>query len=267
MKSGGGGATRKSAPDGNLIRYNSIITPKVILNKFQNLMTRRYAFTLAEVLITLGIIGIVAAMTLPSLIGNYQKKQTAMQLKKVYSLMQQALQRAEVDYEAFEYWDFTLSGSDFSDRYIKPYYKIITDYDKTDFPDEYHTTCNQGGNCDGYGTFSTTSKIILTDGTLLAINHSSTRAEQATHFMTIITDLNGFKKPNKYGRDIFMFSIQPERGVMPYGVGNLAGEEQTDKYDRYYLLNGGLRGCNKDGIFCAALIMMDGWEIKDDYPW
>ena len=125
MEFRGGGATRKSAPDGNLIRYNSVITPKVILNKFQNLKKYRYAFTLAEVLITLGIIGIVTAMTLPSLIGNYQKKQMAMQLKKVYSLMQQALQRAEVDYEAFEYWDFTLSGSDFSDRYIKPYYKIL----------------------------------------------------------------------------------------------------------------------------------------------
>ena len=44
-------------------------------------MTKK-AFTMAEVLITLGIIGIVAAMTLPSLVGNYQKKQTAMQLKK-----------------------------------------------------------------------------------------------------------------------------------------------------------------------------------------
>ena len=42
------------------------------------------AFTLAEVLITLGIIGIVAAMTLPTLIGKYQKKQTVTQLKKAY---------------------------------------------------------------------------------------------------------------------------------------------------------------------------------------
>ena len=47
------------------------------------------AFTLAEVLITLGIIGIVAAMTLPTLIGKYQKKQTVTQLKKSYTEISQ----------------------------------------------------------------------------------------------------------------------------------------------------------------------------------
>ena len=49
------------------------------------------AFTLAEVLITLGIIGIVAAMTLPSLIANYQKKVTVNRLKQAYSMINQAL--------------------------------------------------------------------------------------------------------------------------------------------------------------------------------
>ena len=44
------------------------------------------AFTLAEVLITLGIIGIVAAMTLPVVIGNYQKKVTAAKVKKFWNL-------------------------------------------------------------------------------------------------------------------------------------------------------------------------------------
>lgn len=52
--------------------------------------SRKIAFTLAEVLITLGIIGVVAAMTLPSLITNYQEKQRVSQLKKVYSALSQA---------------------------------------------------------------------------------------------------------------------------------------------------------------------------------
>ena len=43
---------------------------------------RKYAFTLAEVLITLGIIGVVAALTMPALIGHYKKVQTIAQLKK-----------------------------------------------------------------------------------------------------------------------------------------------------------------------------------------
>ncbi len=44
------------------------------------------AFTLAEVLITLGVIGVVAAMTMPSLVANYQKKVWVNQLKKLYQL-------------------------------------------------------------------------------------------------------------------------------------------------------------------------------------
>ena len=230
-------------------------------------MTKK-AFTIAEVLITLGIIGIVAAMTLPSLVGNYQKKQTAMQLKKVYSLMQQAHRRAEADYESVQYWDFSLDGKEFSERYIKPYYKIITDYDKTEFPEDYHTHClKDGRECDGFGSFTTASKIILVDGTLLAIHRAGTGGENNTVFITIIVDINGLKKPNKYGRDIFMFSVQPANGVLPYGVGNLAGLTQTASYDRQLLLNRESRSCQKDGIFCAALIMTDNWEIKDDYPW
>ena len=48
-------------------------------------------FTLAEVLITLGIIGVVAAMTMPSLIQNYRKKEATTRIKKFYSMMSQAV--------------------------------------------------------------------------------------------------------------------------------------------------------------------------------
>ena len=58
------------------------------------------AFTLAEVLITLGIIGVVAALTLPALIANYQKQVIKEQFKVAYSLMQQAWKKAEVDFGA-----------------------------------------------------------------------------------------------------------------------------------------------------------------------
>ena len=51
------------------------------------------AFTLAEVLITLGVIGVVAAMTMPSLVANYQKKVWVNQLKKTVSVMNQAFQK------------------------------------------------------------------------------------------------------------------------------------------------------------------------------
>ena len=61
-------------------------------------------FTRAETLITLGIIGIVAAMTLPVIVGKYKKQVTVSHLKKFYTTMNQALKRSEVDNGEFKYW-------------------------------------------------------------------------------------------------------------------------------------------------------------------
>lgn len=60
-----------------------------IFNKNKRYIT--FGFTLAEVLITLGIIGVVAALTIPALISNYRSKVAVTQLKKMYSVMSQAL--------------------------------------------------------------------------------------------------------------------------------------------------------------------------------
>ena len=67
---------------------------------------RKLALTLAEVLIVIGIIGVVAAMTIPTLITNYQKQTTVEQLKKTYSEISQIIRRSEVDNGPVESWDF-----------------------------------------------------------------------------------------------------------------------------------------------------------------
>ena len=67
---------------------------------------RRVAFTLAEVLITLGIIGVVAAMTIPTLIANYQEKQTVSRLTKAYATISNAYQMAKVENGDFSSWGF-----------------------------------------------------------------------------------------------------------------------------------------------------------------
>ena len=59
--------------------------------KFKN------AFTLAEVLITLAVIGVVAAMTIPVLIQNYKKRVATVRLKKFVSVMEQAIKLSEID--------------------------------------------------------------------------------------------------------------------------------------------------------------------------
>ncbi len=95
----------------------------------------RFGFTLAEVLITLGIIGVVAALTLPSLLAYYQDKVVVTKVKKAYSIFSQAyvkaieanggLQKEEWDCSAFQ---DTSDGSKAARCYISymlPYIKTI----------------------------------------------------------------------------------------------------------------------------------------------
>ena len=56
-------------------------------------MKNKLAFTLAEVLVTLGIIGVVSAMTVPTLMQNYQRQSYVTQLHKTYNEISQALLR------------------------------------------------------------------------------------------------------------------------------------------------------------------------------
>lgn len=65
---------------------------------------KKNAFTLAEILITLGIIGVVAALTMPSLIQNYRKHVVETRLAKVYSVMNQAIKMTSAEYGEPTVW-------------------------------------------------------------------------------------------------------------------------------------------------------------------
>ena len=68
---------------------------------------KKLAFTLAEVLITLGIIGVVAAMTIPTLMSKYYEKQTYTRLKETYSILSQALRSVEEEYGTPDDWNLS----------------------------------------------------------------------------------------------------------------------------------------------------------------
>lgn len=193
------------------------------------------------------------------MIASYQKKETVTQLKKTYSILQQAIKRAEVDNDFMDNWDFTLSADEFNNKYIKPYLQVVREYDRDNFPSEIHNIGINGDTVDGYAGFKTNPKLILSDGAMLTIDKNSLS-------INILIDINGLRKPNRYGRDVFAFLIQPKKGIMPYTVVS----SLDDDFTREELLGSGHpKYCsrNSHGLFCSAVIMMDGWEIKDDYPW
>ena len=92
-----------------------------------------------------------------------------------------------------------------------------------------------------------------------------------TRYKAVSIDINGDKNPNQLGKDVFIFSIsKTKKSLVPYGFSDAGTSSGTFKeYDREKIKTGGDYSCNKSnkGIWCSGLIVTDGWEIKDDYPW
>ena len=84
------------------------------------------AFTLAEVLITLGIIGVVAAITIPTVIQKYQEKVTVTRLKQTYSIFSQAVELAQVDYGDINFWNKEVFQDE--QELVDLFYKRITSH-------------------------------------------------------------------------------------------------------------------------------------------
>lgn len=85
-------------------------------------------FTLAECLITLGVIGIVAAITVPMLRLKIEEKRTQIKLKKFYSVLAQATRQSIAENDEMSGWNTSLSGVDFYDTYYAKYLKTLHRY-------------------------------------------------------------------------------------------------------------------------------------------
>ena len=234
---------------------------------------KRAAFTLAEVLITLGIIGVVAAMTMPSLIQNYQKKQTVVQLKKVYNVIANALQFAKSEHGDTELWEIgsdnnIQASSDFASEYLIPYLNVIKTCG-TDSSGGCAYELKTLSDADFTSLLTNSTRFILNDGTLVFVSTSVNPPESTfPKLINIDVDINGFKRPNKMGRDYFRFAVALETTqdmYKPTGRLNASGQSQT----RETITGSDTSSCSKGkrGDYCAALIMHDNWEITKDYPW
>ena len=148
------------------------------------------AFTLAEVLITLGIIGVVAAMTLPTLINETQRKQDGVKIKKFYSIMQQAIIMSERDNGSAADWLQPAAIRD-EDGKIVDYNQAATLEIFNQYLAPYIKTVQKQQNTSPMVTFADGSTIDMTKGNCI----------------DIIFDLNGSKQPNSFGRDQFDFLL------------------------------------------------------------
>ena len=226
-----------------------------------SLLSRLAAFTLAEVLITLGIIGVVSAMTLPTLIESHNRQVVETRLEKFYSTINQAIVRAEVDFgDRSDWYQDTnnietdengkpINGSSGVEKwwntYLAPYVKTVgVDYDNGlpvfEFADGSCLKANQATAMRDWIYYTTSRDRCIK----MAGSEENSRGVCSFSFMYVPTA----DSPYFY-----------KKGFEPYKSG-WNGTESG-------LYNACKKSDNKmDKSLCGALIQYNGWKIPKNYP-
>lgn len=222
------------------------------------------AFTLAEVLITLGIIGVVASMTMPSLIQSHRRQVVEARLQKFYSTINQAITMSEGDNGNKADW-VSADTDDFFNRYLRNYLSYV----------KYDNKRVEGGN-----DFRV---VYLPDGSAFLIDiwvgfdsdGNQTFKTNGGHFIFCPNSKDCIDGVDyaKWGKKQFVFAFWPNesdtqfkyhknRGVEPY-MAHWNGEEESLYTDSSY-------GCSRESakhFYCTAIIQHNGWKIPKDYPY
>lgn len=211
-------------------------------------------FTLAEILITLAAIGIVAAITIVGLVHKYQNQQYYIKFIKAYNTLSRAYQLSVAEHGEIPSWNAPIDEWDedavdfireFFGKYMKTagYCAMFSPPDKCfakgwdkmkglsdkrtydSFYDVIH------GDREGY------EAVLLQDGSVFMTRFTGKSVINYSSRFDIVVDTNGGKGPNQYGRDIFMFRIENVFGryeLYPYGKYN-------DKTDYLAIVSGALQ--------------------------
>lgn len=168
-----------------------------------NTKNSKKSFTLAEVLITLGIIGVIATMTITVLVPKIQDMQFKEAAKEALSKANQAVQQMKID-NGGDLSGYYGNTNSFEPVFVK-YFKVAQDcglnacITNTSTSTVYKTLLGEPANT----TMGGGGQFVTTDGVFYNIYNGTWN-----NAITIMVDVNGYTKgPNMYGRDIFFFQL------------------------------------------------------------
>lgn len=234
----------------------------------------KQAFTLSETLIAIAIIGIVAALTIPNLVMKYQKHVVETRLKKAYTTFSAVINRSIAENGEPKYWSLPNLGSGNSSKntqfYVEKY--ILPYLNNAEFCDTGNTAekCGQYVGC-GWAS----QNYTLADGTMIGICAYRSDYENEDNAQINFS----FSKNKDYFRNKFEFTINYETGkLLPAYFDKTKTREDYKKgfhidNPNYNDGQGYDIACDRksDAEYnyhgCTALIWLDGFKIKDDYPW
>lgn len=238
-------------------------------------MKKKKAFTLAEVLITLGIIGIIAAMTLPTLVAKYKKLVIETSLKKTYSELQNLVKISEAANGDWHEWDGSKPITRYVEQYFAPYIHL--------------TRCNSKHQCfipiprsPFFGWYNPTATaqpgdLQETNSEFVTYNLNDGRSimfQKEYHpdlnyvTLNIIVDVNGKRGRTVMGQDVFVFSLCNFRGItdrLKVGPGASWSENfTTERLTTDCIKN--LPYVLFKGSACIHLLERNNWKFPKDYP-
>ena len=233
------------------------LNSKDFKNRKSGFIKKFFAFTLAEVLITLGVIGVVAALTMPALISNHKKKVYVTQLKKSVNTLSNGFRQmlADENVDSLEYTTllepsqsgygkFTLNPS-----VLSKYFNIVHQEDNFDSRSLiYKSLRNVTTYGHQAGGFSPCSRITTADGAQLCIAQ-----DLYGDGISVLIDVNGHNRlPNTVGLDVFAADFNLNGMLEVYG-GSLS---HTHTHAACFGLSG-----YTSGTACLDIVIKHNWEI------
>ena len=253
-RSARGGGNLKLAPQG--FRGVEKVSKKSYISDILHHYKNKKGFTLAEVLITIGIIGVVAAMTMPNLIASYRAHETAAKLNKFYSVISNAYIRAKEDNGDISSWNLVYHEDSTNDEedilfYLLPYLNVVKNCGRNLRGCAPKNIAYAPLGSTEFGTNIDMSpfygKAILSDGSMISsLTFGNSCTNSGDDKCAIIRiDVNGVANPNRLGVDLFSFIVYKDK-IVPGGIRDALNSD-------YYINRGDL---------CTAYVM---YEKKMDY--
>ena len=179
-------------------------------------------FTLAEVLITLSIVGVVSILTLPNLVDGYKKKVYVGQLQRAYNIVVNAINMYATDKDIGSLYDSDLDTYNGVSNFMSTYIKSTKHCNSGNMGDCLAGQYKKGYNTNTKQSMSTifrtadTQCDVLTTGAVVCISPNE-KGNNFTSHMRVQIDVNGKGAPNAVGRDVFFMTVDQDENYLSVG--------------------------------------------------
>ncbi len=228
-------------------------------------------FTLSEVLITLGIVGVVAVLTVPGVMKNYKNRLYTAQLQKAYAQIADSVQAMMNDQHVDNLYESTIANPNSCTNanngicekgvgvFLNNYFKVSKRNCKSD---DKTKRCIAGTGQGSYTTInSNAASAIDTEYCIQNTNGAAICGQwDATNKMVhLLVDVNGTASPNMVGRDLFAIDIKSDGSLSDYGSNSPDPTVTANKTTCDDSSSGSL---NSLASGCLNTIINAGWKME-----